>query len=218
MKIKQFLVIGAGRFGTAIASTLYELGHEVVVVDEQEERVEDIMNRVTHAVIMDATDEDALRKLGVNNFDTVVVAIGKNLEANILATVAVKGLGAKNVISKVTSHLAAQVLSKVGADQVIRPEHDMGVRLAKQLVTPSMVDAFELGGDHEVIEVEARDKLRGELKKLRLTNRFGVQVIAINRGGKVEVSPKAESVIMPGDRVVIIGSTESIDRLRNHLG
>lgn len=214
---KQFLVIGAGRFGSALATTLYELGHEVVIVDRNEARIEVVMNRVTHAAIVDASDEVALRKLGLNNFDQVIVAIGNNLEANILATVAAKSSGAKYVISKATSHLAAQVLAKVGADEVVRPEHDMGVRLAKRLCRPSVIDAFKLGNDYGVIEVEANKKLSGTLKSLRLTNRFAVQVIVVNRDGKVEVSPQADFEILPGDQLVLLGSNAAIERINDYL-
>jgi trk system potassium uptake protein TrkA len=215
--VKQFLVVGAGRFGSAVATTLYRLGHEVVVVDRKEDAVEAIMDQVTHAAIVDATDEEALRKLGCGNFDAVIVAIGHGLEANILTTVAAKALGAKHVISKVPSELAARVLAKVGADEVIRPEHDMGVRVAKQLATPSIIDAFNLGPEHGVMEIEVQDKLTGTLEALRLRNRFGVQVIAVNRGGKVEISPHADFELRPGDTVVLIGANEAVERLRRYL-
>lgn len=217
MKVRQFLVIGAGRFGSALATTLFEMGHEVVVIDEREAAVEAVMERVTHAVIADATDEETLRKVGVANFDTVIVAIGHDLEANILATVAAKTIGAKHVVAKAISNLGARVLAKVGADEVIRPEHDMGRRLAQQLATPSIVDAFKLGDAHGVVEVEAGTKLTGTLAHLRLPNRFGVQVIAVNRGGNVDISPGADYQLEPGDRVVIIGSNDAIARFREHL-
>lgn len=217
MKAKQYLVIGAGRFGSALATTLYNLGHEVVVVDSSEERIEDIMEHVTHAIILDATDEEALGKLGLNSFDRVVVAIGNDLEASILSIVAAKSLGAKNVLSKATSETAARVMVKVGADEVVRPEHDMGVRVAKSLATPTIVDAFNLGDNYEVIEFTAQRKLCGRLRDLKLANRFGVQVIAVNRGGKLEISPSADFVIAPGDNVVIIGETRAIERLRDHF-
>lgn len=217
MKAKQFLVIGAGRFGSAVATTLYNLRHEVVVIDRSEEAIEAIMNQVTHAAIVDATDEEALRKLGCGNFDAVIVAIGDNLEANILATVAAKSVGAKHVISKVPSTLAARVLAKVGADEVIRPEHDMGVRVAKQLATPSILDAFNVGAAHGVIEIEVRERLSGSLQNLRLRNRFGVQLIAVNRAGNLEISPAADFELKPGDKVVLIGSNEAIERIRDYL-
>lgn len=217
MRAKQFLVIGAGRFGAALATTLFDLGHEVVVVDKDEARIEDIMDHVTHAIILDATDEDALRTLGLRNFDQIVVAIGTNLEASILAIVAAKAQGAKRVLSKATSETTARVMEKVGADEVVRPEHDMGVRVAKHLATPTIVDAFSLGDDYEVIEFTAQRKLCGTLQDLKLANRFGVQVIAVNRRGALEISPGADFVIAPGDNVVVIGKTRAVERLRDHF-
>ena len=217
MKERQFMVIGAGRFGSALATTLYQLGHEVVVIDKDENAIEAIMNQVTHTAIVDGTDEDTLRKLGCSNFDAVVVAIGDNLEANILATVAAKSAGATRVISKGVSLLAARVLDRVGADEVVRPEHDMGVRLARQLATPSIVDAFKLGENHGVVEIEAEQALCGRLSELRLPNRFGIQVIAVNRGGNLEISPRADFELKRGDRIVMIGSNDAITRLREYL-
>lgn len=217
MKRVQALVIGVGRFGTALAQTLYDLGHEVVAVDRDENAVEDIMNQVTHAAILDATEEQALQRLGINTFDYVIVAIGGDFEANVLATVAAKSCGARHVISKANSQLAARVLASVGADEVIRPEHDMGVRLAKQLASPRVVDAFDLGEGHRVVELEVGDKLSGTLKELRLTNRFGIQVIAVHRGSSLKVSPGADFALATGDRAVVIGSNEALEKFEHYL-
>jgi trk system potassium uptake protein len=213
----QYLIIGVGRFGSAVARTLYHLGQEVVAIDIEEDAIEAIMDSVTHAMIMDATDEDALKRLGMNNFDTVVVAIGGSLEANILSTVAAKSSGARHIISKAKSQLSARVLASVGANEVVRPEHDMGVRLAQQLVSPAIVDAFHLGEGYSVVEVETQDKLCGALKDLRLTNRFNVQVIAVNRDGRLKVSPGADFELRPGDLVVVIGSNDAIARFQSFL-
>ena len=217
MKTKQYLVIGVGRFGSALATTLHNLGHEVVVADSSEARIDAVMDAVTHAVILDATDENALGKLGLPNFDKVIVAIGNDLEASILTIVAAKNRGAKTILSKATSDTAAKVMRQVGADEVVRPEHDMGVRVAKSLATPTITDAFNLGENYEVIEFTAQRKLCGRLSDLKLSNRFGVQVIAVSRRGKLELSPKADFVISPGDEVVIIGETRAIGRLRDHF-
>lgn len=218
MKPQQFLVIGAGRFGSAVATTLYELGHEVVVMDEREAAVKQVMDRVTHAVVADATNEEALRKVGVSNFDVVIVAIGTNLEANILATVAAKTAGVGRVIAKATNELEARVLTRVGADETVRPEHDMGVRLGRQLASPRIVDAFSLGEVHGVVEIEAGAKLAGRLDELRLPNRFGITVIAVHRGGEVHISPGASFEVRQGDRLVVIGGNAEIEKLRKYLG
>lgn len=217
MKRRQILVIGAGHFGMALAHTLFEAGHEVVVVDRDEAKVEGVMNEVTHAAIVDATDEDSLQRLGVGEFDTVVVAVGNDFEAGVLATIAAKSAGAKHVVTKATSELGARVLRRVGADDVVRPDHDMGVRMAHQIATPSLVDAFRLGEDHEVAEIAAEGDLLGSLAELRLPDRFGVQVIAVNREGELEVAPNAEYVLQEGDRVVVIGSVDAVRDLREEL-
>lgn len=210
-------MIGAGRFGTAVATTLYDLGHEVVVVDRREAAIEAVMDQVTHAIIADATDEQALQKIGVANFDGVVVAIGTGLESNILATLAAKSSGARNVVSKATSNLAARVLTRVGADLVVRPEHDMGQRLARQLAAPSILDSFTLGDAHGVVELEAGPKLVGRLDALRLPNRFGVQVIAVNRQNGVEINPGATFELQSDDRLVVIGGNDELGKLRSYL-
>ena len=218
MKSKQCLVIGLGRFGTAVATTLYEMGHEVVAIDHGEENVERVMNLVTHAAIVDASDERALRALGVGDFDVVVVAIGTDVQANILATMNAKSLGAPYVVSKAIDEMARRVLERIGADLVIRPEHDMGVRLARQIATPNIVDTLDLGGDYAIVEIEANERLKGTLRDLNLTGRFNVQIIAISRAGKIEVTPRAEDELRPHDKLVVIGTSHNIDDLRRYLG
>ncbi|HEX7002778.1 MAG TPA: TrkA family potassium uptake protein [Trueperaceae bacterium] len=217
MKAREFLVIGAGRFGSAVAVTLHENGHGVVIVDEDEEAVEKIMNSVTHAMIADATDEEVLAKLGCNNFDAVIVAIGNDLEASTLATMGAKSCGAKRVIAKATSAISAKVLLRVGADEVVRPEHDMGARLAHTLITPDVVDAFELGEGHSVVEIETQEKLQGSLAELRLPRRFGVQVIAVHRRDQLVAAPGADFELRAGDRIVVVGENEAIDRLKEYI-
>lgn len=217
MKAQQYMVIGAGRFGAALATTLYELGHEVVVVDSREVAIKSVMDHVTHAAIADASNEEALRKLGISNFDTVIVAMGSNLEASILATVAAKTSGVKRVICKATTELSARALMRVGADEVVRPEHDMGKRLGQRLASPSILDEFDLGDVHSVVEVGVGTKLKGTLAELRLPNRFGVTVIAVNRDGDVSVSPGAGFEVREGDKLVLIGGNDAIEKLRRYL-
>ena len=217
MKAKQCLVVGLGRFGSAVATTLYEMGHEVVAIDHTEENVERIMNRVTHAAIVDATDERGMRSIGVGDFDVVVIAIGSDVQANILATMNAKSLGAPYVVSKAVDEMARRVLERIGADLVVRPEHDMGVRLARQIANPNVLDTLDLGSDHAIVELEANERLRGTLMELNMTGRFGVQVIAIGRRGQLEVSPRAESTVEPHDKLVVIGNGHSIDELRRYL-
>lgn len=213
----QYLVIGVGRFGTAVARTLYDLGHEVVAIDIDEDELSMVTEHVTHAMVADATDERVLQSMGLESYDVVIVAIGDNLEASILATVNAKASGARYVISKANDQVGARILATVGADEVVRPEHDMGMRLAHQLATPSEVASIELGPDNGIVELEVVDRLQGTLAELRLPGRFGVQVIAVHRGDEVIVSPGADFALESGDRVVVIGGNEGLDDVRAHL-
>lgn len=205
MSRRQYLIIGAGRFGSAMAETLANADQEVVVVDSSEAAIDAIVDKVDHAMILDATNENALLKLGIDTFDVVVVAIGHNFEASILATVAAKAAGARHLISKANTQMVARVLASVGADEVVRPEHDMGIRLASQLLAPSVVHAFDLGTDHTVAEVETHE-LEGSLSKLRLPDKFGIHVIAVHRGETLTVNPSASFEIAKGDRLLVVGS------------
>ena len=218
MKVRSYLIVGAGRFGGAVARTLFELGHEVMVVDRREGPLEEVMAHATHALVLDAANEGELAKVGVSNFDAVVIAIGDSFESSVLATAAAKELGAQHIVAKAGSGRAAEVLAKVGADHVVRPEHDMGERLAQQLVTPALVDAFALGDAHGVLELVAGPKLTGTLAHLRLPNRFAVQVVAVERGDALTVGPKADFEVEEGDILVVIGSTEALDRFREGVG
>lgn len=217
MKKKQFLVIGVGRFGSALATSLFAQGHEVVALDIDEGRIDGVMDHVTHAVIGDASDQKTLEDLGVSNFDAVIVAIGSDFEASILAALAAKAAGAEYVVSKAVSEPGARVLSAIGANVVVRPEHDMGLRVARQLTTPDLVDAFNLGEDHAVIEVDVHEKMTGTLEELRLPNRFGVVVIAVQRDEDITITPGADFDVRTGDKLVLIGSNDAIEAYREHL-
>jgi trk system potassium uptake protein len=217
MKVKSFLVIGAGRFGAAVAETLFDLGHEVVVIDRDEAAAEGAMAHASHTAILDGTDEEALRSLGVSDFDAVVVAIGADDQSAVLATAAAKDAGATHVVSKAPSALLERILRRVGADEVVRPERDMGVRLAEHLANPRLVDAFRLGSAFEVVEIEAVEALSGTLAQLRLPNRFGVHVIAVDRGGELTIAPRAEFEVRPGDRLVLVGANDAVRRFERHL-
>lgn len=214
---QSYLVIGVGRFGSAVARTLFDLGHDVVAVDHDEGELSTVSGEVTHAAVLDATDERALSQLGLTDFEVVVVAIGDNLEASILATVAAKSGGARYVISKANDRSAARILATVGADEVVRPEHDMGARLAMQLASPNEVAALELGPDNSIVELEVRDRLTGALVDLELPTRFGVQVIAVHRDSEVAVSPRADFELLAGDRIVVIGDNDGLDEVKRFL-
>ena len=212
--MKQFAVIGCGRFGSSVAKTLYNLGNEVLAIDKDEEIVQDISEYVTHAVQADVMDENVLKELGIRNFDVVIISIGSDLEASILATLIAKELGVKWVIAKAQSELHGKVLSKIGADKIIFPERDMGVRVAHNLVSTNVLDFIELSPDYSIVEITAIPEWENKsLRELKLPTKFGINVMAIKREKYINVSPYADDVILPGDILIVIGNTEDIRRV-----
>ncbi|EEH97614.1 TrkA family potassium uptake protein [Clostridium tertium] len=218
MANKQFVIIGLGRFGSSIAKTLYSLGNDVLAIDKDEDIVQEIADSVTHAVQLDATDENALRALGIRNFDVAVVTIGDNIQSSIMATLLVKELGVKYIIAKGHSDLHAKVLYKIGADRVVLPEKDMGVRVAHNLVSANILDYIELSEDYSVMEIQVLDEWSGKtLNELRLRSKYGINVMAIKRGDEVNLSPSAEDIIEDNDVIVAIGSAEDLNRLEGMI-
>lgn len=219
MTKKQFVVIGLGRFGESIARTVYDLGHDVLVIDMDEEKIEDIADHVTHAVQMDATDENALKKIGLRNFDIAVVSIGGDIQSSVMATLLLKELGVGFIIAKAQSDLHAKVLSKIGANKVIMPEKDMGRRVAHNLVSSNILDYIELSSEYSIMEIEALASwTQKSLKELDLRKKYGINVVAIKEGKNVKVSPGADEIIKEKDIVVALGSQQDLGKLESVIG
>lgn len=215
---KQFVVVGIGRFGRALAETVYNLGHDVLAIDTNEEKVQEIADNVTHAVQMDATDENALKALGIRNFDVAVVTIGSNIQASVMATLLLKELGIHYIIAKGNSELHAKVLSKIGADKVILPEQDMGRRVAHNLISSSILDYIELSSEYSIMEIEALNEwCNKSLKDLGLRKKYGINVVAIKDKKNVNVSPAADDTIKEKDIIVALGSVNDLNKLEKRL-
>lgn len=209
--MKQFAVIGLGRFGTSVAKTLNMMGYEVLAVDDDQDRIQEIVNDVTHAIQADAKDEQALKALGIRNFDVVIVAIGQDMQASILVTVLLKELGVKCVVTKAQTELHGKVLVKVGADKVVYPERDMGTRVAHSLVSSNVLDHIEISPDHSILEVVVPENLVGKsLMESALRAKFGVTVMAIKRGNDIIVSPHPDDPMQEGDILVVIGENKKL--------
>lgn len=214
MKSKQFAVIGLGRFGRSLAVTLSSMGYDVLAIDGSEAEVQSISHEVTHAVQVDARDEEALKALGIRNFDAVIVAIGEDMQSNILVTAILKDLGVKYVIAKAKDNMHGKVLEKIGADKVVYPEKDMGVRIAHHLVTPNILDFIELSPEYSIIEVSTPKEYIGKsLGKLNLRAQLGMSVIAIKKEDGIVAGPGADSIIEEKDILVIVGKNDAIGRL-----
>lgn len=214
MKRKMFAVLGAGRFGSHLALALAEMGHDVLVVDQDEKKVQELADKVTHAVQADATDEETLKTLGISNFDVVVVSIGVEMQASILASLLLKELGAVYLLAKARTALHGKVLEKIGVDRVVFPERDMALRIARQLTTANILDCIDLSPDYSVVEVLATPEMAGKtLRELELRTRYGVNLIAIRSGEQINVSPLADDVIKKDDLLVVIGKNREVEKM-----
>lgn len=211
---KQYVVIGLGRFGISVAKTLYALGNDVLAIDKDEESVQDISDSVTHSVQTDATDENSLRSLGIRNFDVAVITIGSDIQASVMATLLAKELGVKYIIAKANSEIHAKVLYKIGADRVVLPERDMGVRVAHNLVSSNILDYIELSPDYSIAEIYCPKEWHNKsLKELEMRSTYGINVVALKHDDEINVSPDADDVIEPGDIVVAVGGAEELGRI-----
>jgi len=216
--MKQFAVVGCGRFGSAVAKTLYKNGYDVLAIDQDPDRILHISDSVTHSASIDVRDEIALREVGMRNIDVAIIAIGSEIKASIMATLVVKELGVKYVVVKAQDELHAKVLYKTGADRVIFPERDMGVRLAYNLTSTNILDYIELAPDYSIMEVLTPDKWIGKnLREIDVRNKYGVSVMAIKHGEEVIVSPGAQVTIHRGDVLVVIGANENLQRVQNKV-
>lgn len=220
MKRKQFGVIGLGRFGSAMAMTLTELGHDVIGVDADESRVQQLADVITHALQIDATDEKALRAAGIQDVDVAVVSIGENIESSLLVVMQLRELGVQTLVAKAVTALHGRILEKLGVSRVIFPEREMAMRIAHSLVMPNVIDYIELSRDFSIVEVPAPEAFVGRtLKQLELRPRFGLTLIAIKRQAEgssaivTNIAPTADETIRGGDILALLGSNERLNQL-----
>lgn len=213
---RQFAVIGLGRFGRAVCMTLHQLGYEVLGIDSDEHRVAQILTEqyVSHAVQLDSTQPAALKEAGILDFDTVIIAIGNYVQESIITTLNVKEAGVPYVVAKASSDIHGKLLQRVGADQVVFPEHEMGCELARSLTRPGLLDRFELDPDHSIVEVIVPDEFDDKtVVDLDLRRRFGLTLMAINQDDRFEINPSPVTRLKKGAIMVVIGSNKGIDRL-----
>ena len=211
--MQSFVILGLGRFGQSVAKTLYELGHEVLAIDENEGLIQSISDHITCAMVGNVTDENVLKAVGIKNFDAAVVSTGRNLEASILVTQMLKEMGIRYILAKAQNELHARVLTKLGADRVVFPEQDMGVRAAHNLVSTNIIDYIELSPDYTIIEINPPKRWEGKtLKELNVRAKHGINIIAIKNGTKINVSPTADYIVNNNDILVVIGSKSDIDK------
>ena len=213
--MKSFCIIGLGRFGQTLAKALVRNGHEVVIVDENEESVNALADYVSDAVIGDPTNEAVLRQAGAADSDCVVIAMSNNLSDCIITTLILKDLGAKKVVVRSNSDLECRVLEKVGADMVVFPEQQMGEKLAYSLDKHNVMDHIQFSNEYSIVEASVPTEWIGRsLIELNVRREYGVNVIAVtDANGKMNISPDPKKQFEVGERVTVIGENRNIDKL-----
>lgn len=211
---KQYVVIGLGRFGTSVAKTLVEQGAEVLVIDTKEEKVDQAISFATHAVQADATDEQALKSLGIRNFDVACVCLGE-IQSSIMAALICKEQGIDLVMVKAQSEVHAKVLYKIGVDRIVFPERDTGIRVAHNLLSSNILDFIEISDDYGIAEIEAHRSWIGKtISELDFRKKHRVTIIAIKSAkGAFNVSPLPGDSIDENDVIVVIGAEDDISKL-----
>jgi len=214
MKNRQFAVIGMGRFGENLVKELNRMGYEVLAIDVDENRVNNARDIATYAVEADTTDEQVLTKLGIRNFDVVVVAIGDNIQSNTLTTILLKEMGVKTVVTKARNSLHGKVLEKIGADIVVYPERDMAIKVAHSLASESIVDFINLSAEFSIVEmITPQEFINKTIVENNIRKQYKVNIIAIKRGRDIIVAPGPDEKIINDDILVVLGKNKDLTYL-----
>ena len=204
-KNKTYAVFGLGRYGTAVAYELVENGEEVIAVDRNQKNINDAAAFLPVCKCADVTDPEVIERLGIGNIDTVIICMAGNLEASVMAVTLCKEAGVKTVIAKCGSQMHQKILLRVGADKVVFPENESGVRLAKNLLSSGFVDMLSLAKDVSLIEVDVKDEWVGKnLIELHLRKKYGFNVVAIKKNGNIDVNIKPEQMLERGTTLIVI--------------
>ncbi len=211
---KTYAVFGLGRYGSAVAKELVNNGAEVLAVDIDEERVNEAVSDIPFCKCADVTDPEVLKQLGIANIDVVIIAMATDLEASVMATMLCKEMGVKTVISKCSSEMNCKILSKVGADKVIFPESESGIRLAKNLLSSGFVDILDISSDVSMVELEVRDEWENKsLLELNLRKKYSINIVSIIEDGKVNVMIDPEKPLKKTMRLIVIADTAKLRKL-----
>ena len=208
----RYAVIGLGKFGATVARSLHQRGHEVVAIDHDRERVQDLRDASTQAIEADCTDQDTLRALGIHDADAVVVSLGERMDASILVTLYLRDLGLKQIVVKAISEDHGKVLHLIGATEIVHPERDTARRVARGLGLRSIVEYLPLASDSSLVEVKAPVEFVGRtLAELEIRKRFQVLVVAIKRGESLLHATGGDERLQPGDVLVLVGRDVDLD-------
>ena len=212
---KTYAVFGLGRYGTAVARELVENGMEVIAVDAEQKIVNDAAAYLPVCKCADVTDSEVISRLGISNIDTVVVCIASNLEASVMAVTLCKEAGVKNIIAKCANEMQQKILLRVGADKVVFPENESGIRLAKNLLSSGFIDMISLSKDVSMIEIDMRDEWCGKnLIELNLRKKYGFNIVAIKKGERVNVNINPEQPLEAETTLIVIANIAKLGKLK----
>lgn len=216
--MKSILIIGLGKFGHHLCNDLLDLGNDVMAVDANEEKVSDLIYKVTNVQIGDCTNPQVIKSLGVGNFDIVFVCIGANFQNSLEVTSLVKEMGAKYVISKANRDVHAKFLLRNGADEVIYPDRDIAIKLAKRCSISHVFDYIELDDEYSIYEIPLKKDWVGySIMELNFRQTYGVDILGVKQGDKMNISPQADYVFQEGDHLMVLANKQSIEELLEQI-
>ena len=212
---KTYAVFGLGRYGRAVAEGLVNSGAEVLAVDMDQNNVNSAIETIPVCKCADITEAETIKRLGIANIDVVIIAMASNLEASVMAVTLCKEVGVKNVIAKCANEMQQKILLRVGADKVVFPENESGIRLAKNLLSSGFIDMISLSKDVSMIEIDVRDEWRGKnLIELNLRKKYGFNIVAIKKGEKVNVNINPEQALEEGTTLIVIANIAKLGKIK----
>lgn len=215
MNRKQCVVIGLGRFGSSVAENLASLGNDVLAIDIREDNVRHISDKVAHAIQADIKEEEVVKTLGLHDYDIAIVAIGEDVESSCMAIIALKKQGVNYIIAKAKNHTSGKILKAVGADRVIYPERDMGIRVAHNIFSPNIVDFLEFSNEYSIVEIYAPIWTIGKtIFELHIREKHHINIVAIRNGKEVNADIQGDTTINENDVLVIIGTNKNISKFK----
>lgn len=218
MKRKEFVIFGVGDFGMNVAKTLSNSGATVMVVDKNENQLEKIASEVTHTICADATNPEAMKQLGIRNYDGAVVGIGHNLETSALITMQLEEMDVPFIMVKASTDIEGRILTRLGADKVIFPDREMGIRVANDIMNGNYFEAIELSEEYSIVDMMApSDWVGRNLQQLNIRSKYGVSIIGIRGLEETNINPAAEYTLQPQDVLIVLGHNTEIQRLREKV-
>lgn len=215
MKRKEFVIFGVGDFGMNVAKTLANSGATVMVVDKEESQLEKIASEVTHTICADATNPEAMKQLGIRNYDGAIVGIGHNLETSALITMQLKEMDVPFIMVKASTDIEGRILTRVGADKVIFPDREMGIRVGNDIINGNYFEAIELSDEYSIVDMTVPTSWVGKtLQQLNVRSRYGISIIGIRGLEELNVNPAADYRLLAQDILIVLGHNTEIQRLR----